>query len=162
MTRTSTPTLAPPALHESAIALREALQSSPRRVSFAVLDVVGVGAVNRRLGHAAGDRLLSAFGAHLAAEATATEGVWRLGADQWAVLMPGRAARSSRRRIERLARRMAGATAGVPGQIAPLAFRAGGTTVRAGKTPADVAGAFADAGGALQRARSEGTTVVWA
>ena len=151
----------PASLQGPVIALRRALAASGAPVSLAFIDVAGVGAVNGCHGSHAGDRLLGAFEQRLRAFATGTEEVWRHGGDEYVLLMPDCSARSARRRVEALHRRMRRETAAVaPDLTVALRFRAGGATIapRAGGARA----VYDAAARALAEAKKREAAVVWA
>jgi diguanylate cyclase (GGDEF)-like protein len=150
----------PAALHESASALRRAIEASDGRISLAFIDVVGVGLINQRFGRTGGDALLQAFEDRLRFRADASERVWRLGGDEYVLLIPGRSARASVRRARSLRRQLARDAISVsPGHHVTLRFRAGGATA---PSAADAASdLFAAAAEALQRAKRLDAHVMW-
>jgi diguanylate cyclase (GGDEF)-like protein len=137
----------------AAEAVRQAISTSARPVSIAFLDVVGVGLVNHRLGRPAGDELLRKFEDRLTASTEASEGAWRLGGDEFLLLMPDRSARSARRRVRRLQRTLADAG---------LHFRAGGATGPAGPATGTAWDLYVAAGQAMRQAKRHDASVVWA
>lgn len=125
---------------------RAARQGS--EISIAVFDVDGLGEINERLGHAAGDDVLRAVASVLAESVRLVDTVARHGGDEFVLIAPGAAGPTVAQRV------LNGVAA-----LAPLADRA--VTVSAGvaRFPAD--GASADdligaAQGALEQARSGG------
>ncbi len=147
-------------LREPAEAVREAIARSSRSVSIAFIDVVGVGTVNRRLGRAAGDGLLQAFECSVMRAIQPPDRLWRLGGDEYLLLMPGGSAHRSERRVRRLHRRVSGALVALgPGQSAALSFRAGGATIAApGGTLREL---YVAASHELQRAKRLDAPVTW-
>jgi diguanylate cyclase (GGDEF)-like protein len=74
--------------------------------SVAYMDVDNFKAVNDRLGHSAGDRLLKTVADALRRDARAVDVVARLGGDEFAVLMPETDAAAARVAVARLRRRL--------------------------------------------------------
>jgi diguanylate cyclase (GGDEF)-like protein len=134
----------------AADAVRRAILRSVGPVSIAFLDIAGLGLVNRRLGRAAGDSLLKRFEDRLTALAEAPERVWRLGGDEFLLLLPDRSARSARRRVRRLRRTMA---------EDGLVFRSGGATARPGAGTAWEL--YLAAGQAMRTAKRHRLDAVW-
>lgn len=73
-----------------------------------MIDIDGFKSINDRWGHAAGDQMLHAVGARLAANIRAVDTLARYGGDELVVVMPGVAADAGRRIAERLRRAIAG------------------------------------------------------
>ncbi len=83
-------------------AMIDELMTEGRRGAVLLLDLKDFSDVNDTLGHTAGDQILRVTGARVR-EATGPEGtVARLGADEFAVLLPGRDAAAVRVHAERL------------------------------------------------------------
>ncbi len=80
----------------SRAAFREVLESATRGackelpVGLLLLDLDGFGAINKALGHAAGDALLASVGERLRGSAGPKRTVGRLGGDEFAVIFRGR------------------------------------------------------------------------
>ena len=136
----------------AAEAVRQAISTSAGPVSIVFLDIVGIGAVNRRLGWAAGDDLLRRFEDRLTTATGASEGAWRLGGDEFLLLMSDRSARSALRRVRRIQRTLAGDG---------MYFRAGGAT---GPGPATGTAwdLYVAAGQAMRQAKLHDAGVAWA
>jgi diguanylate cyclase (GGDEF)-like protein len=148
-----------PSLGEPARALRRVLATAPGPASLVFIDVAGLGVVNRCLGPRAGDLLLGAFEARLRAAITGGELLWRHGGDEYVLLMPRRSARSARRRVARLQRRMRREVAAIaPGHVGALRFRAGGATAAPRTAAQDL---YTAAARALGEAKRGDAPVVW-
>jgi diguanylate cyclase (GGDEF)-like protein len=80
-----------------------------REFALILLDLDGFKAVNERLGHLDGDRLLAEIGAALSDEVRAEDSVFRQGGDEFAVIVPETSAEEAeevaRRLRDRIARR---------------------------------------------------------
>lgn len=80
-----------------------------REFALVLLDLDGFKAVNERLGHLEGDRLLAEIGAALSDEVRAEDSVFRQGGDEFAVIVPeadaGEAEEVGARLRERISRR---------------------------------------------------------
>ncbi len=80
-----------------------------REFALILLDLDGFKAVNERLGHPEGDRLLAEIGAALSDEVRAEDSVFRQGGDEFAVIVPETGAEEAeevaRRLRDRVARR---------------------------------------------------------
>ena len=110
---------------------------------LAVCDIDGFAAINRWYGAAAGDGLLCRLGQSLARRVGEDGAVARLGADHFAILLPGTEPDGGRRRMRDILRGLDRARFDVDGTTIPLAVTAGIAAYRAGDSGADV----------LQRAR---------
>lgn len=148
-------------MREPAHALQQAIAARSGPVSLAFIDIVGLSDVNRHLGEASGDTLLRTFEDRLRSYATRSERVWRLGGDEYMLLMPDTSARASARRVRTLYRRMSRECAMVAtGHLHPLRFRAGRATSANAIGTAEAV--YVAAAQALQRTRgSRSTDVVW-
>ena len=84
---------------------REMGRSSRHGAGFAVvvIDVDGLKAVNDREGHAAGDARLRAVAAAAQGCVRREDTVYRIGGDEFAVLLPGASSRQAERVISRVA-----------------------------------------------------------
>ncbi len=147
-------------MQEAALAVRGAIAAAVEPLSVVFLDVAGVGTVNRTIGHQAGDRLLEAFEDLVRTRLSSSERLWRLGGDEYVVLLP-RSARSAARRVRGVRRALARNPLIVTERCwVELSFRAGGATARPGMdTAGDVYGAAA---GALRAAKRDDVVLVWA
>lgn len=125
-------------------------------LSVVMLDIDHFKRVNDTLGHAAGDAVLAAAAAALAAEARVYDTVSRVGGEEFLVLLPGEGLEVALGTAERIREAVAIATldaaAGLPGPVTVSA----GVASMAGfaKSSADELLARADA--ALYRAKAEG------
>ena len=125
---------------------RAARQGS--EISLAIFDVDGLGEINEKAGHAAGDDVLRSVASVLAESVRLVDTVARHGGDEFVLIAPGAAGPT-------VAQRVLNGVAGLP----PMADRV--LTVSAGVAKFPVDGATADellaaAKGALDRARTEG------
>ncbi|MCK4178124.1 GGDEF domain-containing protein [Aciditerrimonas ferrireducens] len=77
------------ALEETAGALLARLARHDGRLTVALVDLDGLKQVNDRLGHMAGDRLLVEFADRLRAVLRASDHAFRVGGDEFVVLLPG-------------------------------------------------------------------------
>lgn len=118
-------------------------------MALAVLDVDGLGNVNAALGAPVGDQVLRALAERASAALRQTDVVGRLGADSFALLLPGCSAEDAARRVEELRARFSDWVAGQG--LVDVAFSAGIVDTRAGFH--DV---LARANRALQGARAAG------
>jgi diguanylate cyclase (GGDEF)-like protein len=155
------------AFSEATIAVRDALATTRPPLSIALLDVAGVGLVNQRFGQSGGDVLLRAFEDWLHVHTERGETVWRLGGDEYLLLMPHRSARSSTRRLKSLHRRMGSEAVRLTTMDSPvqtsliaMSFHAGGAT--APPTSCTAWGLYGMAGRALQQAERRNRLIVWA
>lgn len=125
---------------------RAARQGS--EISLAIFDVDGLGEINEKAGHAAGDDVLRSVASVLAESVRLVDTVARHGGDEFVLIAPGAAGPT-------VAQRVLNGVAGLP----PMADRV--LTVSAGVAKFPVDGATADellaaARAALDRARSQG------
>ncbi|WP_374565362.1 diguanylate cyclase [Ideonella sp.] len=74
-------------------------------MALAIIDLDHFKLVNDRHGHAAGDRLLAAFGELLAAQCRRSDVACRYGGEEFCLLMPRTDAASARRKVQALLRR---------------------------------------------------------
>lgn len=80
-------------------------------LTLAYIDADGFKAVNDRLGHSAGDRVLKAIAQALTAAVRITDVVARLGGDEFAVLFPETGPEAARTALEKLQRALGAAMA---------------------------------------------------
>jgi len=73
------------------------------RFSLAMLDLDGLKGINDTLGHIAGDARLQALGAALRTTTRREDSAYRIGGDEFAVLLPGASADQARRVMARVA-----------------------------------------------------------
>ena len=78
-----------------------------REFALILLDLDGFKAVNERLGHLQGDRLLAEIGAALSDEVRAEDSVFRQGGDEFAVIVPEASAEEAEEVAARLRARIA-------------------------------------------------------
>jgi diguanylate cyclase (GGDEF)-like protein len=78
-----------------------------REFALVLLDLDGFKAVNERLGHLEGDRLLAEIGAALSDEVRAEDSVFRQGGDEFAVIVPEASAEEAEEVAARLRGRVA-------------------------------------------------------
>jgi len=78
-----------------------------REFALVLLDLDGFKAVNERLGHLEGDRLLAEIGVALSDEVRAEDSVFRQGGDEFAVIVPEAHAEEAEEVATRLRRRIA-------------------------------------------------------
>ncbi len=78
-----------------------------REFALILLDLDGFKAVNERLGHLDGDRLLAEIGAALSDEVRAEDSVFRQGGDEFAVIVPEASAEEAEEVAARLRARVA-------------------------------------------------------
>jgi diguanylate cyclase (GGDEF)-like protein len=78
-----------------------------REFALILLDLDGFKAVNERLGHLDGDRLLAEIGAALSDEVRAEDSVYRQGGDEFAVIVPEASAEEAEEVAARLRARIA-------------------------------------------------------
>jgi diguanylate cyclase (GGDEF)-like protein len=78
-----------------------------REFALILLDLDGFKAVNERLGHLDGDRLLAEIGAALSDEVRAEDSVYRQGGDEFAVIVPEASAEEAEEVAARLRARVA-------------------------------------------------------
>jgi diguanylate cyclase (GGDEF)-like protein len=77
-----------------------------REFALILLDLDGFKAVNERLGHLEGDRLLAEVGAALSNEVRAEDSVFRQGGDEFAVIVPEASAEEAEEVVARLRARI--------------------------------------------------------
>jgi two-component system, cell cycle response regulator len=96
-------------------------------LALAIVDLDRFKAVNDRHGHAAGDRLLSAFGTLLATGLRKSDVAVRWGGEEFCVLMPRTDAAGARRKVQALLRRWRAHAidAGAGALLTGLSFSAG-------------------------------------
>jgi diguanylate cyclase (GGDEF)-like protein len=115
-----------------------------REFALILLDLDGFKAVNERLGHLEGDRLLAEIGAALSDEVRAEDSVFRQGGDEFAVIVPetsGEEAEEVARRLrDRVARRGFGSD-----EKSPVSAATGFAIYPVDGAAGDVLLAFADA-----------------
>jgi len=140
--------------------VERAVALSRRPVSLAFLDLVGVNGVNRHHGEEAGTDLLAAVLGRLEDATTDFERVWRIGGDEYLLLLPNRGRRSAMSRLRRLHWTVAGGSdPGDSGPVLRRLFRAGGaTTGPATPTSWDL---YLAAAGALRIAKRHDRLIVW-
>jgi diguanylate cyclase (GGDEF)-like protein len=135
------------------------------RLALAVVDLDDFRHVNEAEGHVGGDRLLSQAGATLSAGLSRLDKVYRIGGDEFAILMPGSDAESAYLSIRRvLATALEGspgrtrAQIGVPG--GPWSFTAGVSAIPGSAN--DRAALYREADAALLFGKRHGRTCVTA
>ena len=89
--------------HEAVEAELARCRRTAARFSVALLDLDGFKAVNDRAGHAAGDRLLRDIGRALDTRARAGDVAFRVGGDEFAVLLPETGAPEAAEALQRIA-----------------------------------------------------------
>jgi diguanylate cyclase (GGDEF)-like protein len=94
-------------LHERLAAEIARHRRHSREFALVLLDLDGFKAVNERLGHLQGDRLLAEIGAALSDEVRAEDSVFRQGGDEFAVIVPETHAEEAEEVAARLRRRIA-------------------------------------------------------
>jgi diguanylate cyclase (GGDEF)-like protein len=77
------------------------------RIALAMIDLRGLKQINDTIGHQAGDALLVTLAETLRAGVRGGDSVYRLGGDEFMVILPGQGAREARRLIGRLAAALA-------------------------------------------------------
>jgi diguanylate cyclase (GGDEF)-like protein len=155
------------AFSEATIAVQDAQATTRPPLSIALLDVAGVALVNQWFGRSGGDLLLRAFEDWLHVHTERGETVWRLGGDEYLLLMPHRSARSSTRRLKSLHRRMGSEPVRlttmdslVQTSVKAMSFHAGGAT--APPTACTAWDLCSMAGRALQQAERRNRLIIWA
>ena len=127
-----------------------------REFALILLDLDGFKAVNERLGHLDGDRLLAEIGAALSDEVRAEDSVYRQGGDEFAVIVPEASAEEAEEVVARLRARIARRGFGSDEKW-PVSAASGFAMFPADGITADDLLAFADAD--LFAAKREGRTV---
>jgi diguanylate cyclase (GGDEF)-like protein len=74
-------------------------------MALAIIDLDHFKSINDRHGHAAGDRLLAAFGELLSAQSRRSDVACRYGGEEFCLLMPRTDAHGARRKVQALLRR---------------------------------------------------------
>ena len=74
----------------------------PPRLALAMLDIRGLKRINDSLGHQAGDDRLVRLSATLRAGVRESDSVYRLGGDEFMLILPGQGAEDARRLVARL------------------------------------------------------------
>ena len=101
-------------------------QREQQPMSLAILDLDHFKQVNDRHGHAAGDRLLAAFGEMLEAHGRRSDVACRYGGEEFCLLMPRTVAADARRKVQGLLRRWRAMSFQLAGQtLSGLSFSAG-------------------------------------
>ena len=138
---------------------------SRSRLALAVVDLDDFRRINESEGHVGGDRVLGQAGATLAAGLSRLDKVYRIGGDEFAILLPGSDSESAYLSVRRvLATALEGSpgrargNVGVPG--GPWSFTAGVTAVPG--TAGDRAAFFREAEAALLFGKRHGRTCVTA
>jgi diguanylate cyclase (GGDEF)-like protein len=125
------------------------------RLALVVIDLDEFRRINEQGGHVAGDRVLVVAGATLSAGLRRIDRVFRIGGDEFAVLMPDVDAEFAYMSVRRV---LATALEGTEGRAeAPWSFTAG---IAAVPGPADRAGLYRQAEAALTYGKRHGRTVV--
>jgi diguanylate cyclase (GGDEF)-like protein len=125
------------------------------RLALVVIDLDEFRRINEQGGHVAGDRVLVAAGAMLNAGLRRVDRVYRIGGDEFAVLMPDVDAEFAYLSVRRVLATALGGTDG--GAQAPWSFTAG---VAAVPGPTDRASLYRQAEAALTYGKRHGRTVV--
>ena len=121
------------------------------QLALVLLDLDHFKRVNDRHGHAVGDAVLHDFGAELRAIVRASDAVFRIGGEEFALLLPGADAAQALRRMQGLHEQVAGCRLG---GLTDLTFSAG---VAATQTQGwDLGQLLAAADTALYRAKAQG------
>lgn len=84
-----------------ALGARERGVMAPR-LALAMLDVRGLKHINESLGHQAGDERLVRLAATLRSGVRGSDSVYRLGGDEFMIILPGQGAAEAKRLLERL------------------------------------------------------------
>lgn len=95
------------------------------RLALAMIDVRGLKNVNDTMGHQAGDRRLVRLSEVLRESIRESDSVYRLGGDEFMIILPGQGAREARRLMQRLNTRLAGDGIDVAAGIAEAAVTIG-------------------------------------
>ncbi|MFO1329498.1 MAG: diguanylate cyclase [Rubrivivax sp.] len=128
------------------------LASASRPLALVLLDLDHFKLVNDRHGHATGDAVLRDFAAELRSAVRADDLVFRVGGEEFALLLPGLDAAQALRRVQQLHERVnAAALGGLP---AGQGF-SGGVAATPPHAP-ELAALLAAADAALYRAKNEG------
>ncbi len=99
-----------------------------------MLDLDGLKAVNDRLGHAAGDRLLQAFAEHLSKGTRGSDVAVRLGGDEFLVIL----SECELDQVCHILERLRGLETQWEGERLPIAFSTGCAAYRPGELPGDL------------------------
>lgn len=129
-------------------------------LALAIVDLDQFKAINDRHGHLVGDAALREVGGRLERTLRGSDVVGRWGGDEFLVLLPDSTAESAARALEKVLAALSGAPCRSPsGELVPIAFSAGATTVSAG---AGLPEALAEADQRLLAAKQAGRgRVVW-
>jgi diguanylate cyclase (GGDEF)-like protein len=90
------------AFHEDLTRAVTALGGSTAQLSLVLLDLDALKVINDTLGHQEGDRYITAVAVAMRASTTSGEGLYRIGGDEFALILPGEAAWEAMELVERL------------------------------------------------------------
>ena len=115
-----------------------------------VLDLDDFKSVNDDFGHEAGDRVLKHFAEHVRGLLRSDDGFYRMGGEEFVILLPGMSDDMARKALPKLHQRLSGSVAGPNG---PIRLSAGVATLTAGE---DWSRWLARADNAMYRAKRTG------
>ena len=128
----------------------EKFTTERRQSTLVVLDLDGFKSVNDNFGHEAGDRVLEHFAEHVRGLLRSDDGFYRMGGEEFVILLPGMDEGTARKALPKLHRRLSGSVTGPDG---PIRLSAGVATLTGGE---DWSRWLARADNAMYRAKRTG------
>jgi diguanylate cyclase (GGDEF)-like protein len=128
----------------------ERFAADGRQSTLLVLDLDDFKSVNDEFGHEAGDRVLEHFAEHVRTLLRSDDGFYRMGGEEFVILLPGMNDDTARKALPKLHQRLSGSVTGPDG---PIRLSAGVATLAAGE---DWSRWLARADNAMYRAKRTG------